>query len=120
MRLDASLGFEAPLNRVPEIARAAEAAGLDALWTAETSHDPFLLMEHHGWGSIADALANHARRGRWDALAGEVTDAMLEAFIVASDPAELRVALERHADGLIDRVAPYQAFGGPAWRRLLA
>ena len=78
------------------------------------------LMEHHGWGSVADALANHARRNRWDALAGEVTDAMLEAFTVAAEPAELRVALERHADGLIDRVAPYQAFGGPAWRGLLA
>ena len=40
--LDASLGFETPLDRVAEIARAAEAAGVAGLWTAETSHDPFL------------------------------------------------------------------------------
>ena len=41
-RLDASLGFETPLEQVPDVARAAEDAGVAALWTAETSHDPFL------------------------------------------------------------------------------
>lgn len=96
----------------------AEARRMVGFYASTPTYRP--LMEHHGWGSIADALANHARRGRWDALAGEVADAMLEAFTVAAQPAELRVALERHADGLIDRVAPYQAFGGPAWRGLRA
>jgi probable F420-dependent oxidoreductase len=77
------------------------------------------VLEHHGWGSVADALAEHARRQRWDALPGEVSDEMVEAFAVLAEPAHLRGALERHAEGLIDRVAPYQPFGGPAWRELV-
>jgi probable F420-dependent oxidoreductase len=76
------------------------------------------VLEHHGWGAAADALAGHARRGRWEALAGEVSDEMLEAFAVVAEPTELRAALERHADGLFERVAPYQPFGAPAWRGL--
>ncbi len=41
MKLDASLP-PAPLTDVAKIARAAEAAGFDALWATETVHDPFL------------------------------------------------------------------------------
>lgn len=76
------------------------------------------LLEHHGWGAVADALAGHARHGRWEEMTALVDDAMLETFAVVAEPARLRDALERHADGLIDRVAPYQAFGGGAWAAL--
>ena len=41
MKLDAALP-PVPLAQVPAIAQAAEALGLDALWTTETTHDPFL------------------------------------------------------------------------------
>jgi len=41
MRLDAAL-TPASLDQVPALARAAEAAGLDAVWTAEIQHNPFL------------------------------------------------------------------------------
>ena len=77
------------------------------------------VLEHHGWGSVADALAEHARRRRWEALAGEVSDGMLDAFAVHAAPQDLRSALERHAGQHIGRVAPYQPFGGPAWRGLV-
>lgn len=77
------------------------------------------VLEHHGWGRVADALADHARRGRWDALAGEVSDDMLEAFAVVCAPEDLRSSIERRADGLLDRVAPYAPFGSPPWRALL-
>jgi probable F420-dependent oxidoreductase len=76
------------------------------------------VLEHHGWGSVADALAEHARRGRWDALGGEIDDAMLEAFAVVAAPDGLRDALDRHAAGILDRVAPYAQFDSPAWRGL--
>jgi probable F420-dependent oxidoreductase len=77
------------------------------------------LLEHHGWGAQADALANHARHGRWDEMAAVVSEPMLEAFAVVTRPADLLAALERHADGLLDRVAPYPAFGSGPWRTLL-
>jgi probable F420-dependent oxidoreductase len=41
MLLDAGLP-PVPLSSVPEIARAVEAIGFDALWSTETLHDPFL------------------------------------------------------------------------------
>jgi len=41
MKLDAVFAPTA-LAEVPALARAAEAVGFDAVWTAETSHDPFL------------------------------------------------------------------------------
>jgi probable F420-dependent oxidoreductase len=39
MKVDGGLGFD--LNAAAEAARDAEAVGYDAVWTAETSHDPF-------------------------------------------------------------------------------
>lgn len=40
MLVDGGIGFD--LERVPEAIRDAAAAGYDGVWTAETSHDPFL------------------------------------------------------------------------------
>lgn len=42
MKLDAQISPDTPLAAVPEIARSAEQAGFDCLWTAETQHNPFL------------------------------------------------------------------------------
>jgi probable F420-dependent oxidoreductase len=52
MLLDAALP-PVSLRQVPEIARAAEAIGFDALWSTETQHDPFLP------GAL---IAEHTRR----------------------------------------------------------
>jgi probable F420-dependent oxidoreductase len=76
------------------------------------------VLEHHGWGDVADALAGHARHERWDEMAALVGDDMLDAFAVVCSPGEARAALERRAVGLIDRVAPYAAFGTGAWAAL--
>jgi probable F420-dependent oxidoreductase len=76
------------------------------------------VLEHHGWADVADALAGHARHGRWDAMAALVTDEMLETFAVVGSAAGVREALEHRAEGLMDRVAPYQAFGSSVWRAL--
>ncbi len=42
MYLDVSLPYDAPLTGIPPIVEAAERMGFDAVWTAETQHDPFL------------------------------------------------------------------------------
>jgi probable F420-dependent oxidoreductase len=76
------------------------------------------VLGHHGWESVADALAAHARHGRWDEMPALVDDRMLEAFAVVAEPPGLMAALERHADGLIDRLAPYQPFGTGSWGAL--
>jgi probable F420-dependent oxidoreductase len=68
------------------------------------------LLQHHGWGDIADALAAHARRGRWGEMADLVSDEMVEAFAVIASWDELPAALRRRTDGLLDRVALYRPF----------
>jgi probable F420-dependent oxidoreductase len=77
------------------------------------------VLDHHGWAEIADALAGHARHARWDEMAALVDDAMLETFAVVADPPDARAALARRAEGLLDRLAPYGAFGEGAWKALL-
>ncbi|MGF1596327.1 MAG: LLM class F420-dependent oxidoreductase [Acidimicrobiales bacterium] len=42
MKVDGGSGLGGGLDKVPDAARAHEAAGYDGFWTAETSHDPFL------------------------------------------------------------------------------
>jgi probable F420-dependent oxidoreductase len=64
MKFDAALP-PVPLADVPAIAAAAEALGFDALWTSETTHDPFLphalIAEHttklHSGTAIAVSFA---------------------------------------------------------------
>ena len=60
MRLDALLP-PASLTSLPELARSAEAAGFDALWSTETQHDPFLPLalaaEHTQRINLGTAIA---------------------------------------------------------------
>jgi probable F420-dependent oxidoreductase len=42
VELDGSIGFDAGLADIPDLAARAERLGFAALWTAETRHDPFL------------------------------------------------------------------------------
>lgn len=64
MKLDAALP-PIPLTDVPAIASAAETLGFDAIWTSETTHDPFLphtlIAEHthriHSGTAIAVSFA---------------------------------------------------------------
>lgn len=91
----------------------AEARRTIAFYASTPTYRP--VLDHHGWGEVADALAGHARHGRWDEMAELVSDEMLDAFAVVCPPPEARAALERHAAALIDRVAPYAPFGTGAW-----
>jgi probable F420-dependent oxidoreductase len=97
-------------------AEIAEARRTIGFYASTPTYRP--VLDHHGWGDVADALAGHARHGRWDEMATLVGDDMLEAFAVVTAPSDAMAALERHADGLIDRVAPYASFGTGAWAAL--
>ena len=58
--IDATLPL-VPLSKVPEIARAAEKLGFNALWSTETMHDPFLpaalVAEHTHTLALGTAVA---------------------------------------------------------------
>jgi luciferase-like monooxygenase len=129
MRLDASLGFATPLAEVAAVARRADEAGVAGVWTAETSHDPFLPLalaaestERLELGTaIAVAFARSplvVASTAWDLAQLSNGRLMLDAFAVVASPADVRTSLERRAEGLIDRAAPYQPFGSRAWQAL--
>ncbi len=42
MKVDGGLGLSPDIDKIVANAKAQEAAGYDGVWTAETSHDPFL------------------------------------------------------------------------------
>jgi probable F420-dependent oxidoreductase len=60
MKLDTAF-MSNSLSEIPALARAAEAAGFDALWTSETQHDPFLPLalaaEHTARVRLGTAVA---------------------------------------------------------------
>lgn len=108
--------FAASLILATNEAEIAEARRTIGFYASTPTYRP--VLEHHGWGDIADALAGHARHGRWDEMGALVGDEMLDTFAVVSKPDDARATLERHADGLIDRVAPYAPFGTGVWEAL--
>ena len=97
-------------------AEVAEARRSIGFYASTPTYRP--VLEHHSWADVADSLAGHARHGRWDEMASLVSDEMLDAFAVVASTAEARASLERRAEGLIDRAAPYQPFGSGAWDAL--
>jgi len=79
------------------------------------------LMELHGWGDICDRLHVLSMRGEWVRMAGEVTDEMLDQFVVEAGWDEIGRELKKRYAGLADRVRLYLPFDGDGnWERLAA
>jgi probable F420-dependent oxidoreductase len=83
------------------------------------------IVDLHGWMGAAEQLSVMARRGEWQAMAGLITDEMLDAFAVTGTWAELpRLVQARYAGRLLDRTAYYLPFvpgeDDPGWRATLS
>ena len=78
------------------------------------------VMELHGWGDIADRLRELSMKGEWGRMKSEVTDEVLDEFVVeGSWEAIGRTIKERYGD-LVDRVRLYLPFDGDdRWRSLV-
>jgi probable F420-dependent oxidoreductase len=78
------------------------------------------LMEMHGWGDVCDRLHEHSMKGEWDRMEAEVTDDILDEFVVEGTWDEMGGLLKKRYSGLADRVRLYLPFdGGEAWRKLV-
>jgi probable F420-dependent oxidoreductase len=78
------------------------------------------LMELHGWGDICDRLHALSLRGKWEMMASEVTDEMLDQFVVEGGWGEIGGRLKERYGGLVDRVRLYLPFDGDGnWMRLV-
>ncbi|HZW85132.1 MAG TPA: TIGR03617 family F420-dependent LLM class oxidoreductase [Nitrososphaerales archaeon] len=78
------------------------------------------LMEMHGWGDTCDRLHERSVKGEWGKMADEISDEVLDAFVVRGTWGELGGEIARRYDGLLDRVRVYLPFDGDAkWKRLV-
>jgi probable F420-dependent oxidoreductase len=70
------------------------------------------LMVLHGWGDVSDRLHDLSMKGEWDKMAREVTDDMLDEFVVEGPWNEIGRELKSRYGGLADRVRLYLPFDG--------
>lgn len=66
-----------------------------------------VIMELHGWLSVAEKLSRMVRRGEWDQISGEITDEMMSEFAIAGPPEKIPALLRARYDGVLDRVSLY-------------
>ena len=78
------------------------------------------VLELHGWGDIGDRLHSLSVRGDWTAMGKEVTEEMLDKFVIQGSWSEMGELVIRKYGGLADRVRMYLPFDGDAkWRTLI-
>lgn len=76
-----------------------------AFYASTPNYAPVLAL--HGLEEMQVELADLARRQRWDAMTGLVSDDVLELFAVVAAPSDLFRRLRDRYQGLADRVALY-------------
>jgi probable F420-dependent oxidoreductase len=62
------------------------------------------VLECHGLGDLQEELANLSRAGEWDAMAGKITDEILETFAVIADPLDVIATVRKRYGDVIDRL----------------
>jgi len=78
------------------------------------------VLELHGWGDVGERLHSLSLKGEWAAMGKEVTDDMLDEFMVQGNWSEIGSIVERKYGGLVDRVRMYLPFDGDEkWRTLV-
>ena len=94
-------------------ARAAAEAGVRRQIAFYSSTPPYRpVLEHHGWGEVADRLNKLSRQQAWDEMAGLIGDDMLDAFAVAGTPQEVASGMLARYGAMVDRISlytPYEA-----------
>ncbi len=78
------------------------------------------LMELHGWGAVCDRLHEHSVNGEWEKMAAEVSEEMLDEFVVEGSWEEIGLKTRSRYGSLVDRVRLYLPFdGAKEWRNLV-
>ncbi len=66
-----------------------------------------VILDTHGWTSVAEELSALAAHKRWGDMAKLVTDEMIDAFAIVAPPERVGEAMLARYQGLVDRVTPY-------------
>ena len=62
------------------------------------------VLAEHGWGDLQPVLNRMTKEGKWDKLAGEISDEMLETFACVGTPTEAVGKVKERFDGYINRM----------------
>lgn len=102
-------------------ARVARATRKRIAFYASTPAYRFVL-EVHGWGGLHDRLHALSKEGRWDDMATQIDDDVLDAFAVVAEPGDVGPALRKRWDGLADRLTVHCAAdpGAEVWSAIAA
>jgi len=77
------------------------------------------VLELHGWGDVGERLHALSLKGEWAEMGKEVTDSMLDEFVVQGTWSEMGSVVGKKYGGLVDRVRMYLPFDGDEkWRTL--
>jgi hypothetical protein len=79
-----------------------------AFYASTPSYRP--VMQLHGWGAAAEKLSSLAARKQWEEMPAQITDAMLETFVLLADENDLAAAIRKRYTGLADRITLYLPF----------
>ena len=62
------------------------------------------VLELHGWGELQTELNVMSKRGEWVAMGERISDEILEAFAIVTEPAKVAGAMKDRFGGVVDRV----------------
>lgn len=65
------------------------------------------VLDVHGWGDLQTELNNLSKQGEWDAMAGLITDEVLDAFAVVAPPDGVAQGILARVGDVVERVSLY-------------
>jgi probable F420-dependent oxidoreductase len=63
------------------------------------------VLEVHGWGALGEELTTLSMAGRWEDMAGLITDEILDAYAIVATPDELPAQVAKRFGGLLTRLS---------------
>lgn len=61
------------------------------------------VLDLHGWGETCDKLNRMVAEGKWNELASQITDEMLDEFCVSGTYDDIVPRIQKHFDGMVTR-----------------
>ena len=78
------------------------------------------VLDLHGWGDVGDRLHTLSTRGEWGRMSAEVSDDLMQEFVVEGTWEDIGATLRHRYGELVERVRLYVPFDGePQWKSLV-
>ncbi|WP_417517372.1 TIGR03617 family F420-dependent LLM class oxidoreductase [Minwuia sp.] len=79
-----------------------------------------VVFDHHGWGDLQPELNLMSKAGKWDEMAGLITDDVFDAFAIVGTPAQVTDQIIARFGGELDRVNVDLSAAGEQMPELMA